>query len=203
MTEYSLRAVVFDIGNVLVQWDVHAAFRAELGDDTAIAAFLARCDFYARNLRADGGTKWQDLAAEIEDPADRALFASYPARFSGSITTAIEPTWAVMETLRARGLAIHAITNWSAETWPIGLATHPRLATAFGVTVVSGHEQLLKPDPRIFATFCARAGLAPRECLFIDDSAKNIQGAHDFGMDALLYTGPDSLGAELALRGLL
>lgn len=203
MTALALRAVVFDIGNVLVQWDARAAFRADLGDDASIDAFLTRSDFYARNLRADAGADWADLAAEIGDSADRALFAAYPARFAACIADTIETSWDAMETLRARGLYIHAITNWSAQTWPIGVATHPRLGTAFGVTIVSGREGVIKPDPRIFAALCTRAGLAPRECLFIDDSAKNIQGAQDFGMDAIHFTGPDALQAGLTQRGLI
>ncbi len=197
-----VRAAVFDIGNVLVDWHPEAAFLPELGSLAAVQDFLARTDFFARNLRADAGAAWADLAAEIADPADRALFAAYPSRFAGCIPNAIEPSWQAMAALRAAGLAIHAITNWSAETWPLGMAAHPRLATAFGVTVVSGREGVLKPDPRIFNLLCTRTGLAPQDCLFIDDSAKNIQGAADFGMDTLHFTGPAALRDGLIQRGL-
>ncbi len=198
-----LRAVVFDIGNVLVDWQPNNAFMPELGSEQAVSAFLARTDFIARNLRADGGATWADLAGEIEDPADRALFAAYPTRFAATVPNAIESSWQAMEDLRERGLFIHAITNWSAETWPIGMAAHPRLSRAFGVTVVSGREGVIKPDARIFDLLCNRAGLAPRECLFIDDSARNIAGAAAFGMDTIHFTGPDALRAGLIQRGLL
>jgi len=198
-----LRAVVFDIGNVLIDWQPSHAFMPELGSEQAVDAFLARTDFLARNLRADGGATWGDLAGEIEDPADRALFAEYPARFAATVPNAIESSWQVMEDLRERGLFIHAITNRSAETWPIGMAAHPRLGRAFGVTVVSGREGMIKPDARIFDLLCNRAGLAPRECLFIDDSARNIEGARNFGMDAIHFTGPDALQQGLLQRGLL
>lgn len=198
-----LRAVVFDIGNVLINWQPKRAFLPKLGDEAAVDAYFARTDFFARNLRADAGAKWADLAAEITDADDRALFASYPARFASTLPNAIEPSWQAMEGLRAQGLYIHAITNWSAETWPIGIGAHPRLSTAFGVTIVSGREGVIKPDPRIFAALCTRAGLSPCECLFIDDSAKNIEGAQHFGMDTIHFTGPDSLAQGLSERGLL
>jgi HAD superfamily hydrolase (TIGR01509 family) len=203
MTMPPLRAVVFDIGNVLVDWQPNLAFLPDLGQDHIVAAFLDRTDFFARNLRADAGALWADLAAEIDDPADRALFAQYPARFAATVPHAIESTWQALESLRARGLQIHAITNWSAETWPQGVAAHPRLGRAFGVTIVSGREGVIKPDQCIFAALCHRTGLAPRECLFIDDSAKNIQGAAEFGMDTLHFTGPLVLQTGLADRGLL
>jgi 2-haloacid dehalogenase len=198
-----MTAIVFDIGNVLVRWDPHQAFLADLGDRASVEQFFVRTDFYARNLRADGGERFADLAAELSDPADAALLAAYVQRYALTIRDPIEGTWTLMDRLRTKGHAIHAITNWSAETWPIGVATHPRLGTAFGVTIVSGQDRMLKPEPRIFALLCDRAGVAPADCLFIDDSEKNVLGAKAAGMDAIHFTHPDTLAAGLAERGLL
>ena len=199
----ALTTIVFDIGNVLVRWDPHAAFLHALPDRAAVDAFLARIDFFSLNLRADGGETFADLAREIPDADDRALFLTYLDGHAASIREPIEGSWALMDRLRARGFAIHAITNWSAQTWPIGLATHPRLAKAFGVTVVSGQEGIIKPDPRIFATLCQRAGVAPAECLFIDDGPRNVAGAQAAGMHAHHFTTPQALEADLTERGLL
>ncbi|WP_333826461.1 HAD family hydrolase [Pararhodobacter sp.] len=198
-----MKAVVFDIGNVLVRWEPHRAFTPDLGSHDAAEAFMARTGFMARNLRADAGESFADLATEISDPDDRALFARYVGRYRDTVPEAIEGSWALMERLRGRGLQIHAITNWSAETWPHGVAVHPRLETAFGVTVISGHERVLKPDPRIFALLCERTGLDAADCLFIDDSPKNIAGARAFGMQAEHFTTAGALEAALAARGLL
>ena len=198
-----MRHVVFDIGQVLVRWDPALAFLPDLGTRAAAEAFLVRTGFADLNLRADGGETFAALAAEVADAGDRAIFLRYVDRYALTVPEPIEGTWALMERLRAKGHAIHAITNWSAETWPVGVAAHPRLATAFGVTVVSGRERLLKPDPRIFALLCARAGCAPGDCLFIDDSPKNVAGAMAAGMDAVLFTGPAALDAALSERGLL
>ena len=195
--------IVFDIGNVLVNWDAHLAFLPALGTRAEVDAFMERIDFAPRNLRADAGEAFADLAAEIADPADRALFATYLPNYALTVPTAIEGTWALMDRLRATGHPIHAITNWSAETWPIGIGAHPRLGTSFGVTVVSGQERVLKPDARIFALLCERAGAAPRDCLFIDDSAKNVAGAKAAGWDAVHFTTPQALETALSERGLL
>jgi len=198
-----MKAVVFDIGNVLVRWEPQRAFAPALGSVEATDAFLARTDFMARNLRADAGESFADMAAELADPDDRALFANYVGNYSRTVPEAIEGSWALLERLRARGLQIHAITNWSAETWPHGVAVHPRLETAFGVTVISGHERILKPDPRIFALLCNRTGLDAADCLFIDDSQKNVEGARAAGMQAEHFTTPPALEAALTARGLL
>lgn len=193
--------IVFDIGNVLVRWNARAAFAAL--DAAAADAFLSRVGFAALNLRGDGGETFADLAAEIADPADRDLFLSYLPNYAATIAEPIEGTWALMDRLRDRGHAIHAITNWSAETWPVGLATHPRLGTAFATTIVSGHERVVKPDPAIFAALCDRAGITPETCVFIDDSERNVAGARDFGMDAIHFTTPEALETALTERGLL
>lgn len=194
--------IVFDIGNVLIRWDATKAFAHKLDRDQALA-FMERIGFLDLNLRGDKGELFAELAAEISDPDDRALFQTYVDNHALSIAEPIDGTWALMDRLRANGHAIHAITNWSAETFPIGLATHPRLGTSFGVTVVSGHEKVLKPDAAIFGILCDRAGVTPDSCVFIDDSEKNVAGARAFGMDAIHFTTPEALEQELDRRGLL
>lgn len=203
MKAHEMKAIVFDIGNVLVRWDPHLAFTEALGSREAAAEFLERTGFSALNLRADGGETFAELAAEIADAGDRALFADYPAQYHLTIAELLEGTWALMDRLRAKGHPIHAITNWSAETWEAGVALHPRLGSAFGVTVVSGREKVLKPDPAIFALLCERAGVAAGDCIFIDDSPKNVAGAAAFGMDAIQFTAPEALEISLTERGLL
>ena len=164
---------------------------------------MARTDFLARNLRADGGERFADLAAELDHAADADLVARYVDRYAMTLPEAIEGSWDLMERLRARGHPIHAITNWSSETWPVGVAAHPRLGTSFGVTIVSGIERMLKPEARIFHLLCDRAGVAATDCVFIDDSEKNVAGAKAAGMDAVRFTTPPALADALADRGLL
>lgn len=195
--------IVFDIGNVLVRWDPVAAFADAFQTRAAAETFLTRTGFSGLNLRGDGGALFADLATEVADPEDAALIAAYPARFHRSVQAKIPGTWDLMAALRAKGHRIHAITNWSAETWPVGVAVHPELASSFEVTVVSGEERVLKPEARIFEILCERANVLPKDCLFIDDSEKNVAGALTFGMDAVLFTGPDQLRSDLSERGLL
>ena len=195
--------VVFDIGNVLVDWKPHLAWIDELGSVEAVDAFMARIDFPTRNLRADGGARFADLAAELDDPDDARRLASYVSRHGDTVRDPVPGTWELLDRLKARGVPLHAITNWSAETWPEGVKAHPRLAEVFGVTVVSGHEGIVKPDPAIFALLCERAYVKPADCLFIDDSPKNVEGARAAGWEAHHFTGSATLEADLTERGLL
>ena len=199
----SAKVVVFDIGGVLIDWQPHLAWLDELGTREAVEAFMARIDFPARNLRADGGALFADLASELDDAEDRRRLVEYVGNYPKTVRTRIEGSWDILGRLKASGVEVHAITNWSAETWPLGIATHPRLGTAFGVAVVSGQERMVKPDPRIFALLCTRADLAPEDCLFIDDSARNVEAARAAGMDAVQFTTPQALQTALQERGLL
>lgn len=198
-----MTAIVFDIGNVLVKWDPHLAWAEDLGSREAADAFLRRTDFFTRNLRGDKGERWADMAQELEAEDDRRLLASYPDRFALTVQEKNSGSWDLLHRLKGQGRPVHAITNWSAETWPVGVSVHPELGEVFGTTIVSGTVRSLKPEPEIFAHLCGDAGVAARDCVFIDDSRNNVAGAQAFGMDAIHFTSPEALERALAERELL
>lgn len=195
--------VVFDIGGVLVDWQPHLAWIEELGSADAVAAFMERIDFKTRNARGDGGARFSDMAAELTDPDDRRRLEEYVSLYTKTVMNPVPGTWEVLDRLKACGTPLHAITNWSAETWPEGLKAHPRLGEVFDVTVVSGQEGVMKPDARIFEILCTRADVAPSDCVFIDDGLHNVDGARAAGMDGIHFRGADALEAALRDRGLL
>ncbi|MBE1283856.1 MAG: HAD-IA family hydrolase [Rhodobacteraceae bacterium] len=196
-------AVIFDIGGVLVDWQPHLAWSEALGSEQAAQDFIVRTDFLARNLRGDHGEVFSEMALELEDLEDQRLFAAYPSLYTRTVQAAIPGTWALLDQLKMRGVPVHAITNWSAETWPEGLKVHPRLGEVFETLVVSGRERMIKPDPAIFHLLCERADVAPQDCVFIDDGLHNVDGARAVGMDGIHFTSPEALEQDLSKRGLL
>ena len=58
--------------------------------------------------------------------------------------------------------------------------------------MISGEVGLHKPQPEIFRLGCDRVGLAPGECVFVDDLRENCEGAEAVGMTAVLHRGPDT-----------
>ncbi|MEL6915222.1 MAG: HAD family phosphatase [Pseudomonadota bacterium] len=194
--------VVFDIGAVLVDWRPELAWADELGEDGA-RAFMARIGFDRINLACDAGARFSEAARELGDPADGARLARYVERYAMTVPDKITGTWDLLHRLKARGVPVHAITNWSAETWPEGVKAHPELGAVFGETVVSGQVGMLKPSVEIYRLLCARADVAPESCVFIDDGFHNCLGAKAAGMDAIRFTGPEALEAALDARALL
>lgn len=195
--------VVFDIGGVLVDWQPHLAWVEELGSADAARSFMNRVDFPARNARGDNGERFADMAQELDDADDRRRLESYVSLYARTVQQQVPGTWEVLDRLRGRGVPVHAITNWSAETWPEGLKAQPRLAEVFGVTVVSGQENVMKPDARIFQLLCERADVPPEACVFVDDGLHNVKGARAVGMDGIHFTGAEALASALTERGLL
>lgn len=194
-------AVVFDIGGVLVDWRPHLAWADELGEAGA-KAYLDRIGFDRINLACDGGASFADAADAIADPEDAARLSHYVARYARTVPDKIAGSWDILHTLKDGGVPLHAITNWSAETWPAGLEAHPELGEVFDTVVVSGQVGMVKPGVAIYRNLCERAGLRPEACVVIDDGWHNCLGARAAEMDAIHFQGPDHLRSALHARGL-
>lgn len=197
-------AVVFDLGNVLIDWDPLPAIAAGVGEDEA-RRFLAAADFdfLAYNRGPDSGGRWDDAEAEVArtHPHWERHARAYRTHFTASLVGEVPGSVAVVRELHAGGVPLFGLTNWSAELYPHAPAMFGFLGL-FDDVVVSGTEGVAKPDPRIFALVAERAGLPPSRLVFVDDRADNVAGAAAVGMDAVLFTDAASLREELRARGL-
>ena len=199
--------VVFDIGNVLVHWRPVDALVDAVGRDAA-EAFLAdeTLDFPGHNLRADGGAAWAQIIEEIgtSHPHHRAAAQAYVDNFALAVAQPIEGSVAIARELHDAGVPLFALTNFSAELFEIARERHGEMLGLFEEIVVSGEEGVVKPDPEIWEILEEvtrhRGGLS--DAVFIDDAPVNVMGAEQAGLDAVLFTDPVSLRAELRLRGL-
>ena len=140
------------------------------------------------------------LAARHPDQA--GLIAAYRDRWPEMIAGPFEETVRVLADLRAAGVALYALTNWSAETFPVAQRRFDFLRWFEG-TVVSGQEQLVKPDPRLYRLLAQRHGLDLRHSVFIDDTPANVVAARELGMLGLDFVNAERLRADLTAHGLL
>lgn len=198
------RGVVFDLGNVLIDWQPHAAVAAGVGEQEA-SRFLAATDFdfMAWNHLQDAGGTWAEAIAEVARShphwADHA--AAYHRHFTASLVGEVPGTADVVRDLHAAGVPLFALTNWSHELYPHAPERFPVLRL-FDDVVVSGTEGVAKPDPRIYRIVSDRAGIPPQQLVFIDDKEANVVAAAAAGMDGVLFTGAGALRDELRRRGL-
>lgn len=197
-------AVVFDLGNVLIGWDPRHLYRELIEDEAAREHFLTRVCSMAWNEEQDAGRGWAEavelLAAEF--PEHRALIEAYDHEWHRMLSGPIEGSVVLLRALKARGVPLFALTNWSTEKFPIARARYDFLRL-FGGIVVSGEERMKKPDPRIFETLVSRYQLTPSSTLFIDDSRVNIVAAEKLGFVVHHFAGAEGLAARLQALGLL
>lgn len=205
MSTGPVTAVVFDLGGVLIDWDPRHLYRRMLGSDAAVEDFLDEVGFAAWNHAQDAGAEsWDDAVERLAQrfPHRRDLIAAYPARFADTLAGPIEGSVAVLRELHDRGVPLLALTNWSAETFPVARERFDFL-DLFGGIVVSGHERVAKPDPDLFALLVERYDLDPPSTVFVDDREVNVVAAAAAGLHGLLFTGPDRLRRDLTRLGLL
>jgi 2-haloacid dehalogenase len=198
-------AVIFDIGNVLLRWDVRLLYRQLLPDEAAIDAFLAEIGFHDWNLDFDRGVPWDEgvLRLTAMHPHRADLIRAFDERWHETLPGEIAGTAEILDDLDAAGVSLFAITNFSGAKWAESVARFPFLSSRFRDVVVSGHEGIVKPDPEIYRRLVARNGLDSERCIFIDDNPDNVAGAAALGIDAILFTTSEALREALTERGLL
>ena len=199
-----VKAVVFDLGGVLIDWDPRYLYRKLLADEAAVEEFLATVCTMEWNLEQDRGRPFAEAVAELVErhPEHAAAITAYHERWPEMLAGDIPGTVELLAGLRAAGVPLYALTNWSAETFVVARERFGFLEWFDGV-LVSGEERLVKPDPAIFELLAERFGLDPRETFYVDDSEVNVAAARELGFDAVSFTGPQRLRRDLAARRLL
>lgn len=197
--------VLFDLGAVLIDWNPRYLYRPLFGgDEAAMERFLARIVPPEWNHQIDAGKPFSEAVAERirAHPAHAKLIALWKDDWAKMLREPIAESVAVLGELRQRGHRLYALTNWSAETFPLARAKFDFLDW-FEDIVVSGEVKLAKPDPRIFALTIERCRLDPVRTVFIDDSERNVQAGRNAGLHALHFTDAQQLRTELVGLGLI
>lgn len=200
----TIRAVVFDVGMVLYQWDPRHLYAKMITDEGQLDWFLANVVTHAWHFQHDAGRDFADTSAELiaQYPEHRDLILAFETRWLETIPGPVPGSLEIVEALSARGVPLYAITNFSHEFWPPFRATAP-VFDHFRDIVVSGDERLVKPDPAIFELAKRRFDVGPGEALFIDDRADNIAAGEAAGFVGHLFEGAAGLRARLETLGLL
>ncbi|MHA6768145.1 HAD family hydrolase [Sphingobium ummariense] len=200
-----IAAVIFDVGNVLYHWDPRILYERLIEDDRALDAFLRDVVTPDWHFQHDAGRPFAETSAELiaRHPDHADLIRPWGDRFIDSIGPAVDGMPELVRDLDAAAVPLFGLTNFSAEFWPDFHAREAALFAPFRGIIVSGREQMVKPDPAIYALALARFGLAAEATLFIDDREENVRGARAAGMHAHLFRDARTLRAELAGMGLV
>lgn len=178
-TNSSINTVVFDLGGVLIDWNPRHLYRKIFGDDeNGMETFLAEVCHSEWNLQQDRGRPWQDAIAEAitRFPDQEANIRAYRERWDEMLKGPIEGTVNILEELKSTGLRLLALTNWSAETFPIAEKRFAFLEWFDGI-LVSGQEKLAKPGSRCFSFTDPALLPGSFPTVFVDDQPYNTEAA--------------------------
>ncbi|MCF6444455.1 HAD family phosphatase [Nereida sp. MMG025] len=199
----SVDAVVFDIGNVLIEWQPERFFDAVIGPERRKAMF-AEVDLHGMNDRVDRGEGFRDVIyAEAEKYPDwRDEIRIWHDRWIEMAAPVIDRSVRLQTALRNKGVPVFSLTNFGVESFAYASTHYPFLQN-FDRQYVSGHMKCIKPDAQIYQMLEDDCDVAPERLLFTDDRHDNIAVAKARGWQTHLFDGPDGWAARLVGEGLL
>lgn len=205
MSSGNIDTIIWDLGGVLIDWNPRYLYRKLLASEEEVEWFLREVCTPDWNENQDAG---YPIAMAVEEKvkefprweeAIRAYYGRWTEMLAGPIPGSVE----LLKRLREESsLRQYALTNWSAETFPIALARYEFLHW-FDGRVVSGEEKTRKPHPEIFRILFERFMADPARTLFIDDSERNVNAARAIGIRSLVFRDPPQLESALKTLHLL
>jgi 2-haloacid dehalogenase len=198
------QSVIFDVGRVLFDWDLRYLFAKLIADKDQLEWFVTNVVTPGWHFQHDAGRPLAEMVPELKAafPGHAPLIDAYATRFNETIPGPMPGSLELVERLDAAGVPLFAITNFGHEFWEGFRPTQP-VFDRFRDIIVSGTEKLMKPDPAIYTLAIERFGIDPAGALFIDDVAKNVEGAESVGIAGHRFEDAAALERDLIRRGYL
>jgi 2-haloacid dehalogenase len=195
-----ITTIIFDLGAVLIDWNPHYMYRTIFTDEDEMKHFLTNVATSDWNEEQDAGRSLQEgtdiLVSQF--PEHEVNIRAFYTRWDEMLGDALWDTVEIFKELKeSRKYKIYALTNWSAETFPIAAQRFDFLNWFDGV-VVSGAEKMRKPATQFYQLLLERYHVKAEEALFIDDNHRNILAAEKMGIKSIHFTSATLLREKLA-----
>jgi 2-haloacid dehalogenase len=200
-----INTIIFDLGAVLIDWNPDYMYKTIFDDEQEMRDFLATVTTPDWNEEQDAGRTLQEGTELLiqKHPHHETNIRAFYGRWIEMLGNAFEGTVEIFKELKeSNKYKIYALTNWSAETFPMAQQKFDFLNWFDGV-VVSGAEKMRKPTPEFYQILLDRYNVKAQESLFIDDNYRNILAAEKLGINSIHFTSPEQLKEELLKRGIL
>ncbi|HTP32002.1 MAG TPA: HAD family phosphatase [Candidatus Acidoferrales bacterium] len=198
------RAIIFDLGKVLIYFDFGIAYRSLESLCPYPAAEIPR-----RLAASDLVRRLETGLIEPHDFVDKAselldLHIGYDefCRVFSCIFTDILIPESMLEAL-ARRYRLILLSNTNALHFPLLQEKYGHLLRHFHRHILSHEVRAMKPDPAIYRAAVEAAGCRPEECFYTDDIALFVEGASNFGIDAVQFQSRAQIERELRARGIV
>ncbi|WP_031235228.1 HAD family phosphatase [Asticcacaulis sp. AC402] len=199
-----VKAVLFDVGNVIITWHAANLYNAMIADPVRRAFVLETVVPMSWHAAHDAGVTFAENRKErlLTYPSYKAEILAFDERFEEMLGELVAETVAIIEELHKNSVPLYALTNMPAEKSAMVFSKSPVFGY-FRDIIVSGVEKVIKPDPAIYDITLRRLGLPPEEIFFTDDNAANIDVAKSIGFVTHLFDDPKTLRPALAAAGVL
>ena len=186
-----IKSVIFDFGNVLIDWNPAYLFLPYFNGDEE------KCRFFTDNVcnrewftRMDRGESMDKCVAELQSqyPEYVDAVATFRDRWFEMCNGEIPGMFELIQDLKNKGVGVYGLTNWPAETFDEARRRFKTIASIDNI-VVSSHVKLAKPEPTIYQLLLSKYNLNPEECVFIDDRKDNVDAAKALGINGIVYPG--------------
>lgn len=199
-----INTVVFDLGGVLIDWNPDYVFKTIFQKEEEMREFF-------RTVCTPDWNEEQDAGRTIKEGTDlliqqfpdhekniRAFYDRWPEMLGGPIHGTVQ----IFRELKQTGYKTYALTNWSAETFPVALDKYLFLHW-FDGRLVSGEEKTRKPFKGFYETLIKKFRIDPRSSVYVDDNARNLVPAKELGFTTVHFKSPDQFRSELEAAGVL
>lgn len=201
----NVTTIIFDLGGVLVDWNPAYVFDKLIEDETKRKQFFAEICTSDWNEEQDAGRSLKEATQILVDqhPEWQEYIEAYYGRWEEMLGGPIEETVAIFRELKESGkYKFYALTNWSAELFPVALRKYDFLHW-FDGRLVSGEEKMRKPFPEFYQLLLDRFNIEKEESVFIDDNLRNAEAAQALGIPTIRFENPAQLRKELEQKGIL
>lgn len=191
-------AMIFDLGNVLIDWNPRYLYKKMFDDPVRMEWFLANICTMPWNSQLDAGASFAAETARLSKlyPEYKTFIDAYHTRWDEMVVGAIDGTVAIFKELKARGVPCFALSNWSDEKYQTTKHRFDFLQWFDGL-VISGQLGVVKPNPKIYHHLFKTFALKPENTVFVDDLPSNIEAATRLGMRGIVFTSPTDLRRKL------
>ena len=199
----TVEAVVFDIGNVLLEWHPEHYFDRTIGPERRKAMFAA-VDLHAMNDRIDLGEGFKDViyATAEANPEWRAEIRDWHDNWIKLAAPPIDHSVRLLRALKSARVPVFTLTNFGVESFAYA-QSHYDFLGEFDREYVSGRMRVIKPDPMIYQMLEQDCGVPPEQLLFADDRADNIAMAASRGWQTHHFVNSQAWADCLVAAGLL
>lgn len=183
-----IKNLIFDFGKVLVDYDFEAFFRKQITDTDRCKAFIPVLHNEEIQQLLDREAKpFNEIMEEIiqMNPQFESEIRMFEEHYTEIVTEEVEGMSELLTRLKAEGYKLYGLTNWCSKVY--STIQQFEIFKLLDGYIISSEEKVIKPEPEIYQRLFDKFNLHPKECIFTDDRAINIEGGEQLGMKGIVF----------------